>query len=79
MQHPALSSVRWESVSVAVPELPQSALSMQQQRPDFASLSGPGGSLVTLDGQYPGQGGTTFSLSRRSKEVFDSYRPSDAG
>lgn len=47
----------------------------EQQRPDFASMSGPGGSLQTLDGQWAGSAsGTPWSLTRRSKEVFESYR-----
>lgn len=48
--------------------------SLEQQRPDFASMAGPGGSLQTLDGQWSGQSGVPWSLSRRTKEVFESYR-----
>ena len=49
---------------------------LEQQRPDFASMSGPGGSMQTLDGMWPGQGDNVapWSLSRRTKEVFESYR-----
>lgn len=49
---------------------------LEQQRPDFASMSGPGGGLVTLDGQWSSVQSAegVWSLSRRSKEVFESYR-----
>lgn len=49
---------------------------MIQQRPDFASMSGPGGSLQTLDGQWSGQSGTagSWSLNRLAKEVFEFHR-----
>jgi hypothetical protein len=66
-----------EDLKVAVLECIQKMWGpLIQQRPDFASMAGPGGSLQTLDGQWSGQSGTggIWSLSRRSKEVFESYR-----
>lgn len=65
-----------EDLKVAVLELILKLYGpLTQQRPDFASMAGPGGSLQTLDGQWAGAAGTgPWSLSRRSKEVFELYR-----
>lgn len=53
---------------------------LTQQRPDFASMAGPGGSLQTLDGQWAGTTGAgPWSLSRRTKEVFAYYRYKGVG
>jgi hypothetical protein len=66
-----------EGLKVAVLELIAKRWGpLTQQRPDIASMSGPGGSMQTLDGQWSGQSGTAgaWSLSRTSKEIFEIYR-----
>jgi hypothetical protein len=66
-----------EDLKVAVLELIAKRWGpLQEQRPDFASMAGPGGSLQTLDGQWSGQSGSggVWSLSRTSKEIFELYR-----